>query len=123
MATIKKNWLRAGISLFVLFLGVFFVVKAMEKEEVNVDKKAHIATWNFTGTDVSEILQPEKWQPGATSNNDCEQDLQMPLPCQFTVNDAEITTPEELVSYFEDSYPTNTAVEVRNNADSQKDEE
>lgn len=95
----------------------------MEKEEVHIDKKAHIATWNFTGTDASEILQPDKWQPGATSNNDCEQDLQKPLPCQFTVNDAVITTPAELVSYFEDSYPTNTAMEVRNNADSQKDEE
>lgn len=50
MATIKKNWLRAGISLFVLLLGVFYIVKATEME---VGKNNIVMQQRWYSTDAS----------------------------------------------------------------------
>lgn len=54
MATLKNNWLRAGLAMIILFLGAFFVVKAMDNKKENVretsSKKLVNVTWYFTGS-------------------------------------------------------------------------
>lgn len=111
--------------MIVLFLGIFFGIKAIEKnglikeaEKINIAER----TWHFTGTQTSEILEAGKWALGSSPNTSCVLDDQEPLPCQFTVSNANITNTMELIAYFNARYPIDTSTKVRDNADSQKPE-
>lgn len=126
MKNLKNNRWLAGIAMVLFVFGIFFIVKAVEKntnlregqmEEVNE------TTWHFTGTQTSEILEAGKWALGSSPNTSCVLDDQEPLPCQFTVSDANITNTMELIAYFNARYPIDTSTKVKDNADSQKPEE
>ncbi|TYR34398.1 hypothetical protein FXV77_15350 [Sphingobacterium phlebotomi] len=98
MATIKKNWLRAGISLFVLLLGVFYIVKAREtKDEMAVEKaetkKADdLYTFEYTGPDFSKanVEDESKWT--YTTNTDLCSGLDE-RPCRIQVSEAFVSNP------------------------------
>lgn len=130
MGTLKINWWIASITAILLLFGAFVVVKAVESD-ITTQKansnivKAHVPTWHFTGTDPSQILTLGNWEEGpAPSSANCVNDPDAPLPCQYTVSDENemITNEQELLSYFSNTYPSNTQTAVRDNADSQKDE-
>lgn len=98
MATIKKNWLRAGISLFVLLLGVFYIVKAREtKDEMAMEKaetkKADdLYTFEYTGPDFSQanVEDESKWT--YTPNTDLCSGLDE-RPCRIQVSEAFMNNP------------------------------
>lgn len=124
MLTKTNSWLSTG-ALAVLGLGLAYGAQSFsEKEEVKPisTTKVSATVWRFTGTNSSEILQADKWQQGTSSDPNCQNDPLQPLPCQYTVTDQTITDSEELMDYFESTYPSNTANEVRDHADSQKPE-
>ncbi len=124
MLTKTNSWLRAG-ALTVLGLGLAYGAQSFtEKEEVKPTStsKVNATVWHFKGTNSSQILQADKWEQGASSDPSCQNDPSKPLPCQYTVTDQPIADSDELMSYFAATYPSNTANEVRENADSRKPE-
>ena len=124
MLTKTNSWLRAG-ALTVLGLGLSYSTQSFtEKEEVKPTSttKVTATVWRFIGTNSSEILQASKWEQGPSGDPSCQNDPLQPLPCQYTVTDQTIADSDELMEYFEATYPSNTADEVRDHADSQKPE-
>jgi len=124
MLTKGNSWLRTG-TLAVLGLGLAYGAQSFtEKEEVKPKSTAKVTAtvWRFTGTNSSEILQASKWEQGPSSDPSCANNPSEPLPCQYTVTDQPIADSDELMDYFDATYPSNTANEVRDHADSRKPE-
>ncbi|MEJ5145091.1 hypothetical protein [Sphingobacterium sp. MYb388] len=122
-----KHKFAVKASLFTLILaliafGTYATVAVMKKDSIKIEKKVTATVWRFTGTNSSEILQADKWEQGASSDASCENNPSEPLPCQYTVADQNISDSDELMEYFETTYPLNTASEIRDHADSQKPE-
>lgn len=72
MATIKKNWLRAGISLFVLLLGVFYIVKAREMEDGNKEASSTslvYKTYHYLLDTPTGENNPNNWAEGPALND------------------------------------------------------
>ncbi|MGE8425793.1 MAG: hypothetical protein ACN6PI_23350, partial [Sphingobacterium siyangense] len=116
MKTLKSKMI-AGVTALVLLFGVFFMVKAVSK---NSTEKAPVAikasTWHFTGTSQSQIYDDSYWQSGPSSDSNCST-APDDLPCNFTVSDATISNPTQLVSYLDSKYPNSPNL-VAQNADS-----
>jgi hypothetical protein len=116
-----KSKIIASVTALVLLFGVFFIVKAMEKKSEQAPTKVITAsTWHFTGTDQSQIYNASFWQSGPSSDPNCSTDPDN-LPCTYTVTDATISNPTQLVSYLNTKYPSNPNA-VASNADSRKPE-
>lgn len=120
MKTLKSKMI-AGVTALVLLFGVFFMVKAIEKDSTD---KAPVAikasTWRFTGTSQSQIYDVSHWQSGPSTDPNCS-NVDEPLPCTFTVTDATIANTSQLVSYLNAKYPSDPDA-VADNADSRKPE-
>lgn len=98
MATIKKNWLRAGISLFVLLLGVFYIVKATENEkEVVTTSKKTIATTTYFYKGPNSSLNDHV---GETDNWSTSPEFQCGAPTQIPCN-LEVPANMSLEDYLE----------------------
>lgn len=97
MATIKKNWLRAGISLFVLLLGVFYIVKARETSEVEAGPKEVPAstTYFYNGPSTSPEQHVED-----TGSWDTSPDFLCGAPTQIPCN-LEVPANMSLEDYLE----------------------
>ncbi|WP_346066787.1 hypothetical protein [Sphingobacterium siyangense] len=120
MKTLKSK-IITSLTAFVLVFGIFFMVKAMEKKSATSSVKLISATtWHFTGTSQSQIYNASYWQSGSSSDPDCST-ADESLPCTFTVTDATISNPTQLVSYLNTKYPSNPSA-VADNADSRKPE-
>ncbi|MGB3106970.1 hypothetical protein [Sphingobacterium siyangense] len=120
MKTLKSKFV-AGVTALVLLFGVFFMVKAMEKNSVEkIPTAIKASTWHFTGTSQSQIYNDSFWQSGPSSDPDCSV-ADESLPCTYTVTDATISNPTQLVSYLNTKYPSNPSA-VASNADSRKPE-
>lgn len=117
-----KSKIIASVTALVLLFGVFFMVKAIEKKSETTPVKIITAsTWHFTGTDQSQIYDGSFWQSGASSDPACSTSPSNPLPCTYTVTDATISNPSELVDYLDSKYPSNPSG-VATDADSRKPE-
>lgn len=109
MKNLKNNRWLAGITMIVLLLGVFFGVKAIEKNGlIKEAEKVNIAetTWHFTGSSTSEILDGSQWTTTDPNDPTCSTELDE-LPCQLSV-DASVKNSTELEQYFDDEYSNNT---------------
>lgn len=82
MATLKNNWLRAGITLTVLLFSAFIIVNAMiNKSKVQLSKTASPQEWAFqpvgSSTDMNDQNNYVPYDPlihtdcGGTSNQLC----------------------------------------------------
>lgn len=92
MATIKNNWLRAGIAFIVLLFGFFIVVKAMEKGDVKADteKASATTTYFYNGPSSnlnSDIMEPSFWGPSQSSSFTCGHSTN--IPCSLEVPDGQ----------------------------------
>lgn len=74
MATLKNNWLRAGVAMIVLLFGAFFIVHAMGNNEQNKTKTTPenttllMTNWEFTPNVSNDPLEPENYSESSTSH-------------------------------------------------------
>lgn len=71
MATIKNNWLRAGIAFIVLLFGVFVVVKARETEEETKVSKTRTTVFHYASEDTTPgaFANPNNWEIGPSPSS------------------------------------------------------
>lgn len=120
MKTLKSK-IVASVTAIILLFGAFFIVNAMEgKVDESSTKLVKASTWHFTGTNQSQIYNSSFWQSGSSSDPSCSNAAET-LPCTYTVTDASIANPSQLVSYLNTKYPSDPDA-VAANADSRKPE-
>lgn len=101
MATIKNNWLRAGLSLIILLLGIIVFVSAQTSKNVVAATKKAAATTTYyyhgpAGNLQTNIMVPEHWETTPSAAFDCVVSRSQ-VPCSLEVP-AEIT----IANYLEE---------------------
>lgn len=97
MGILKNYWLRAGLVVLTLVLGVFVVVGAMETKEVVADTAKASATttyfYNGPSTNLSaNIMNPSNWGTSQNPSYECGQPTTVPCSLEVPEDKAVRTT-------------------------------
>lgn len=87
MIFFRNNWFLASMSIFILLLGTFFIVRAMDEsgEGFPTEEKA-TTTYFFIGTDVDQAANPNFWSDDPNDSQICDDEEE--LPCSVELEES-----------------------------------